>query len=364
MTSSDYNRIKFLLDESGLLNSNKLPHSFSSNFNFNGETILITGAAGSIGSELARQLVKSRFKNLVLVDNAESPLYHLFKEFENNPKIEFVLVDIRDDEAMTWLFQSFKPTIVIHTAAYKHVPVMEDNAYEAIKLNILATKTLADLAITFKVKKFVFISTDKAVNPIGVMGMSKRIAESYLNYLSSKKKTLFLTTRFGNVLGSSGSVLPIFLKQIESGTPLTVTSKETTRFFINLNKICRLLLEITSWDKPNSNLYTFNMGTPIKIIDLAKVLLNLTGEKNPIEIIGLRPGEKTHEEITSKEESLEPTMHLDIYKVSPKIEYSNEIATLHKLKLITPTMSNQEVKSILEDCIYKLQCSPTLLFAI
>ena len=254
--------------------------------------------------------------------------------------------------------------MVFHAAAYKHVPLMEDNAYEAVKLNILATKILADLSMLYGVKKFIFISTDKAVNPISIMGMSKRIAETYLNYLSSKKKTIFSITRFGNILGSSGSVLPIFLKQIELGKSLTVTDTETTRFFINKAKACRLILEIASWHKPSNNLFTFNMGSPIKVINLAKVLISLTAKNNAIEIVGLRPGEKVHEEIVSKEETLESTTHIDIFKVIPKAVRSNKTVTLQELKLITPTMANNEIKSILEGCIYQLQLSPTLLFAI
>ncbi len=293
-------------------------------------------------------------------------MYYLIKEFEidKNPNVEFAIADIRDEDAVKWLYETFRPTLIFHTAAYKHVPLMEDNAYESVKLNILATKTLADLAIAYKVKKFIFISTDKAVNPISVMGMSKRIAETYLNYLSVKKKTIFLITRFGNILGSSGSVLPLFLKQLESGSSLTVTNLETTRFFINKNKACRLILEIASWHKPDNNLFTFNMGTPIKIIDLAKVLISLKNKGNTIEIIGLRPGEKIHEEIVSSEETLESTTHLDIFKVNPKTVYSNKTVTLQELKHITPAMSNDKIKLILEDCICQLQRSPTLLFAI
>lgn len=364
MNDSDYNRIKDLLTESGLLNSKPLPSDFLSNYNFKDEIIMITGAAGSIGSELVRQLRNCTFKRLVLVDNAESPLYHLFKEFENDQNIEFALVDIRDKDAMTWLFETYKPTLIFHTAAYKHVSVMEDNAYEAVNLNVLATKTLADLSLSYNVKKFVFISTDKAVNPVSVMGMSKRIAESYLNYLNSKNKTVFLTTRFGNILGSNGSVLPIFLKQITSGKPLTVTHTEATRYFINKNKACQLILEIASWENPENYLYTFNMGTPIKVLDMAKILIDLTSENLDIIIIGLRAGEKIHEDITTKEESLQSTSHKDILGVSPNLDCSDEIVMLYDLKSITPKMTNGDIKSILEDCVNKLQCSPTLLFAI
>lgn len=369
MNPSKYSRIEHLLIESDLLNSEKKHLDYIAHNHFFNETILITGAAGSIGSELARQLIGSEFKNLILIDNSESPLSNLEKEFGDSEKsnINFVLIDVRDIQAMQWLFDTYRPTIVFHAAAYKHVPLMEDNAYEAVRLNILATKILADLSVSYSVKKFVFISTDKAVNPISVMGMTKRIAESYLNYLNETNKTIFLVTRFGNILGSSGSVLPILLKQINANRPLTITSKETSRFFIDKHKACNLILKIASFTKKDGYLFTFNMGDPIKIIDLAYVLLKFLNKENlykDIKIIGLRPGEKLHEQIVSRDEILEPANFSNILSVKPKIAYSDETINFQELMRISSKMTNEDIRLILEECVYKLQHSPTLLFAI
>jgi FlaA1/EpsC-like NDP-sugar epimerase len=251
MNISTTNQIKLLLKDSGLFPFIGKSKKIVSNFNFNNETILITGAAGSIGSELVKQLIDNNYKKLILVDIAESPLYSLIKdlEFKNTGKIDFIILNIKNKKSIKQLFKKHKPTLVFHTAAYKHVPLMENNPYEAIKLNIFGTKLLAKLSVKHKVKKFIFISTDKAVNPISVMGMSKYIAEKHLKYLSLKEKTEFIITRFGNIIGSNGSVLPLFKKQLETGNAITVTSKTISRYFINKYKACHLILEIASSKK-------------------------------------------------------------------------------------------------------------------
>jgi FlaA1/EpsC-like NDP-sugar epimerase len=316
------------------------------------DTILITGAAGSIGSELARQLVSSSYKRLILVDIAESPLYSVFKEFEHEDvsKIEFLLLNITEKDSVEYLFETYKPTLIFHAAAYKHVPLMEEHPYEAIKTNILATVLLADLSIKYNVKKFIFISTDKAVNPISVLGMSKNIAENYLTYLSQKNVTDFSITRFGNILGSNGSVLPLFIKQIEAGLPLTITSKTVTRYFINKKKACHLILQIATFNRYRSGIFTFNMGKPIKVIDLAKSLISIYEKHNEtikIKITGLRPGEKLHEAMIWDEEELLPTENKDILLVNNKNKLEYKSLDFNPLINVTPYHSPQDIKAVL-----------------
>ncbi len=352
MNKSTSNHIDQLLIDSGLFPTKKIQQKLKS-FDFSDETILITGAAGSIGSGLTKQLITCRYKKLILVDVAESPLYDLIKdlEFEDTKNIDFRLLNITEEQSLQHLFETYKPTLIFHTAAYKHVPLMEGNPYEAIKLNILGTKLLVDLSIEYSVKKFIFISTDKAVNPISIMGMSKRIAENYLNHLSTKSKTQFITTRFGNILGSNGSVLPLFKKQIELCIPLTVTNDSISRYFISKSKACALILEITAFNNQTSCTYTFNMGEPIKIIDLAERLVVFSGnlaEKTEIKITELRPGEKLHENIVSKNETLTPTEHEDILLVKLKEGVEPKIINFTELVNITPKMPHSEIKSILE----------------
>ncbi|HEY5688272.1 MAG TPA: polysaccharide biosynthesis protein [Yeosuana sp.] len=342
--------IRKLLEDGSLLtkDNNDLP---SVHFDFSEDTILITGAAGTIGSGLTKLLLNCPFKNLMLLDNAESPLYYLQKEFEafQKPNVHFVLADIRDEASMQELFSEFKPSLIFHTAAYKHVPMMEANPYEAVKLNILATKSLADLALLNKTKKLVFISTDKAVNPISIMGLTKRVCERYLMDLNSKNKTKFLITRFGNILGSNGSLIPLFNMQLEMGRPLTVTSPEVTRYFINKLKACQHILEISNEAHWKHALFTFNMGKPIKIIELAKAFLEFNGheiQKN-IEFIGLRPGEKLHEEMISDSEILKSTSYKDILYVLEKTHQQKNSIDLESLKKITPNDKVYRIKAIL-----------------
>ncbi|WP_052825930.1 SDR family NAD(P)-dependent oxidoreductase [Neotamlana nanhaiensis] len=317
--------------------------------NFTEEVILITGAAGSIGSALAKQLTNSTYKKLVLVDIAESPLYELIKDLENQNTLnmEFVILNITDEASLKKVFEKYKPTILFHAAAYKHVPLMESNPFEAVKLNIFGTKLLADLAITFKVKKFIFISTDKAVNPISIMGLTKLIAEHYLNFLSENKNTKFLITRFGNILGSNGSVVPLLKKQIDFNLPLTVTNKEISRYFISKESACALILKIAETEN-SSNTFTFNMGEPIKIIDLAKRMIHLAklNENYPIKITGLRPGEKLNEEIINNYEKLNPSKNPDIFIVENSKRKIKPI-DFSKLNQMDLALSAKEIKDIL-----------------
>ena len=277
----------------------------------NGKIVMVTGAAGSIGSEIVTQLCKFKIKKIIIVDASEEGLYQLEMKITENihnfniKNIEIILADITNLVRMKGVFERFQPDIIYHAAAYKHVPLMENNPTEAIKTNVKGTMILADLSVEYKVDKFVMVSTDKAVNPTNVMGASKRIAEIYVQSLSNfikenkTSETKFITTRFGNVLGSSGSVIPRFKKQIDAGGPITVTHPEITRYFMTIPESCQLVLEAGNMGK-GGEIFIFDMGKSIKIIDLAKKMIRLSGLTlgKDIQIIysGLRPGEKIHEE--------------------------------------------------------------------
>jgi FlaA1/EpsC-like NDP-sugar epimerase len=285
-----------------------------------GKRVMITGGAGSIGSEIVRQIMDFNPYKIIILDQAESPLHSLHLEIseeDTDVKIRTVLADIRDYTALEMVFEKFKPDFVYHAAAYKHVPLMEENPSQAIFTNVLGTKNLADLSKKYLVEKFVMVSTDKAVNPSSVMGASKRIAEKYvqsLNYhlVNSNKKnaTKFITTRFGNVLGSNGSIVPLFTKQIQEGGPITITHPEIIRYFMTIPEACQLVLEAGAMGN-GGEIYIFDMGEPVKIIDLAKKMIRLAGfipDKDiNIKIIGLRPGEKLFEELLSDASKTLPT---------------------------------------------------------
>jgi len=282
------------------------------------KVILITGAAGSIGSELARQCLRFKPKKLYLLDQAESPLHELDLEFgdrHSGVPYEVVMADVRNSGRMANVFRTFQPQIVFHAAAYKHVPMMENNPSESLLTNVLGTKIAADLSDEFKVERFVFVSTDKAVNPTNVMGASKRIAEIYIQSLGTKSSTKFITTRFGNVLGSNGSVIPRFKKQIETGGPITITHPEITRYFMTIPEASQLVLEAASMGK-GGEIFVFDMGESVKIVDLARKMIQLVGlkEGKDISIIytGLRPGEKLYEELLANAENTLPTHHAQI----------------------------------------------------
>ena len=286
--------------------------------------VLITGAAGSIGSEIVRQVIQYNPSKIILVDQAESPLYEIEMELHdkyNTQPYEIIIGDIRNKGRMENVFTTFKPQIVFHAAAYKHVPMMENNPSESILTNIYGTKVVADLAVKFNVEQFVMVSTDKAVNPTNVMGASKRIAEIYIQSLNNKSTTKFITTRFGNVLGSNGSVIPRFREQIERGGPITITDANITRFFMTIPEACQLVLEAGIMGK-GGEIFIFDMGQSIKILDLAKKMIQLSGLEldKDIKIVftGLRPGEKLYEELLANEENTVPTHHNQIMIASVK----------------------------------------------
>lgn len=278
----------------------------------NEKVVLITGAAGSIGSEICRQVLHYNPKQVIMVDQAESPMYDFQFELNNTPdlislrsKMVFIIANVKDKLRMEEIFSEYKPQIVYHAAAYKHVPFMEENAYEAVFVNVFGTKNIADLSVKYGAEKFVMISTDKAVNPTNVMGATKRIAEIYTQ--SRNSNTKFVTTRFGNVLGSNGSVVPLFRKQLEQGGPLTVTDKRIIRYFMTIPEACSLVLEAGSIGE-DDDIFVFDMGQPVKIWDLADKMRHLA-KKPYIEIkeIGLRPGEKLYEELLAHKENTIPT---------------------------------------------------------
>jgi len=320
--------------------------------------ILITGAAGSIGSELARQCHQFNPKALILLDQSESPLYDLdleFKEKLNSHTHEVVIGDVRNKERLTNVFKTFKPQIVFHAAAYKHVPMMENNPSESILTNVLGTKIAADLSSEFNVEKFVMVSTDKAVNPTNVMGASKRIAEIYIQSLGTTSSTKFITTRFGNVLDSNGSVIPRFKKQIEHGGPITITHPEITRFFMTIPESCQLVLEAGCMGL-GGEIFVFDMGQSVKIIDLARKMIKLSGlrEEKDIKIIftGLRPGEKLFEELLSSSENSLPTHHQQILigRVK-KYEFKEVNNFINELILLFNTQNNELIVSKMKEII-------------
>ncbi|MEK6153525.1 nucleoside-diphosphate sugar epimerase/dehydratase [Flavobacteriaceae bacterium 3-367] len=305
-------QIEDLLDRAPInITNSKIPQELRD------RVVIVTGGAGSIGSELVRQICKFQYKSLIIVDQAESALYDLQQELKQNGHFNFmaIVADIRDKNRMNHIFQEYKPNLVFHAAAYKHVPLMEYNSYEAIKINIAGTKVIADLSLNHKVDKFVFVSTDKAVNPSNVMGATKRIAEMYISCMQQEGKTKFITTRFGNVLGSNGSVIPLFKKQIEKGGPLTVTDKNVTRFFMTIPEASQLVLEAGAMGD-GGEIFLFDMGESVKIFNLAQNMIKLSGLRYPedidIKITGLRPGEKLYEELLANGENTLPTYHKKI----------------------------------------------------
>lgn len=303
----------------------------------NDKIILITGAAGSIGSELVRQLAQFKPKLLLVFDMAETPLHNLRLEMERSfPDLKFIPIigDVRNKNRLDFVFRTYHPQIVYHAAAYKHVPLMEENPCEAILVNVMGTMNLSNYALRYHVENFVMISTDKAVNPTNIMGASKRIAEIYVQSLARESKkngsTIdFVTTRFGNVLGSNGSVIPYFKEQIEKGGPVTVTHPDIIRYFMTIPEACRLVLEAASFGN-TGEIYVFDMGSPVKIVDLAKRMIELAGyvpnRDINIEFIGLRPGEKLFEELLNDKETAIPTKHEKITIASVR-QYDFEMVT-------------------------------------
>lgn len=326
------------------------------------KTILITGAAGSIGSEIVQQLLNFNYGKLILVDNSETPVFFLrsyCNSFNHLKNVEILVCDITDTEKMEEVFSTYKPQLVYHAAAYKHVPIMEENPQAAIKVNIQGTRLLADLSVKHNVEKFVMISTDKAVNPTGVMGASKRIAEIYVQSLNFHQKcTKFITTRFGNVLGSKGSVIPIFKRQIENGGPITVTHPDITRYFMTIPEACQLVLTAGAVSN-GGEIFIFDMGQPVKIYDLAVKMIKLSGlvlgKDIEIRFSGLREGEKLYEELLANQEN---TIQTDYKKIMianvRRYEYesvSQEIAQLIALKNSDPFVIVKKMKEIVPEFI-------------
>ncbi len=322
------------------------------------KVILVTGAAGSIGSELARQILRFNPKKVILLDNAESPLHEMELELSEKyapQKFEVVMGDVRNPDRMRNVFNTFKPQLVYHAAAYKHVPMMENNPSESILTNVLGTKITANLAVEFNIEKFVLISTDKAVNPTNVMGASKRIAEIYTQSLGKKSTVKFITTRFGNVLGSNGSVIPRFRKQIEQGGPITVTDANITRYFMTIAEACSLVLEAGCMGI-GGEIFVFDMGKQVKIVDLARKMIQLSGlvENRDIKIVytGLRPGEKLYEELLASAENTMPTHHPQILIGKVKQYNFEEInQKIESLISLFDTQNNANIVAAMKDLV-------------
>jgi len=313
------------------------------------KVILVTGAAGSIGSGLVKQIGNYQPKTIILLDQAESALYDLQQELQAKGNLfpfDIVIGDIRNKDRLTRVFEFYKPEYVFHAAAYKHVPLMENNPSEAVLTNVKGTKNLVDLALEYGVQKFVMISTDKAVNPTNVMGASKRVAEIYAQTKNQLGQTKFVTTRFGNVLGSNGSVIPLFQKQIEQGGPLTITDERITRFFMTIPEACQLVLEAGSMGQ-GGEIFVFDMGKSVKIIDLAKKMIQLSGlelgKDIEIKVTGLRPGEKLYEELLASEENTIPTHNPQILIAKTKENSQEQLKAVEELIHLFDSQQNEQI---------------------
>ena len=339
------------------------------------KVVMVTGAAGSIGGELCRQISKMNSAQLLLVDNAETPLHNIkleiidrekrvrkLSEEEISSRYKFIIGDVRDVKRMDLVFKTYKPQIVFHAAAYKHVPLMESNPCEAIMANVFGTKNVADCAVRYGVEKMIMVSTDKAVNPTNVMGCSKRIAEIYVQSLSKaiiagkvKGSTKFITTRFGNVLGSNGSVIPLFRQQIMKGGPVTVTHKDVIRYFMTIPEACNLVLEAATMGK-GFEIFVFDMGKPVKISDLAKKMITLAGfvpdEDIKIVYTGLRPGEKLYEELLNSKENTIPTDNGKIFVAKVRdYELADVEAQFERLNAVAKEMMKIETVKIMKEIV-------------
>ena len=326
-----------------------------------GKRVMITGAAGSIGSEIVRQVASFNPYNLVLIDQAETPLHDIRLELQTKwmeIKAETIVADISNATRMEQVFWEYRPQYVFHAAAYKHVPMMEDNASEAIQNNVTGTRILADLSVKYKAEKFVMISTDKAVDPSNVMGCSKRICEIYVQSLAKKleregsKIPQFITTRFGNVLGSNGSVIPLFRKQIEKGGPVTVTHPDIIRYFMTIPEACRLVLEAGSMGN-GGEIYIFDMGKPVKILDLAKQMISLSGKTDiQIKFTGLRHGEKLYEVLLNDKEHTKPTYNEKIMIADVReYDYEDVKVKIHELEEVAATYDQMKIVEKMKELV-------------
>lgn len=326
-----------------------------------GKRVMITGAAGSIGSEIMRQVASFNPYKLILVDQAETPLHDIRLELQDRWRdidVETIIADISNVTRMEEIFRRYKPQYIFHAAAYKHVPMMEDNVSESIQVNVYGTRTVADLAVKYGAEKFVMISTDKAVNPTNVMGCSKRICEIYVQSLAKKllaeggHVTQFITTRFGNVLGSNGSVIPRFRDQIQRGGPVTVTHPEIIRYFMTIPEACRLVLEAGSMGN-GGEIYIFDMGKPVRIVDLAKRMISLSGRTDvKIEFTGLRHGEKLYEELLNVKELTKPTYHEKIMIATVReYDYDEVNERIQKLIDVSYTYDQMKIVAAMKDIV-------------
>lgn len=324
------------------------------------KTVLISGAGGSIGSELCRQVLRQHPKRLVVVDNSEYNVFKLEQAFSKMPlscPIDYYLTDICDGPGIWKLIRSYQPNTIFHAAAFKHVPMLEDQLRAAIRNNVLGTHTLAQAAVVHGVEKFVLVSTDKAVNPSNVMGVSKRMAEMVCQHFNMQQKTRFITVRFGNVLGSRGSVLETFKAQLERGGPLTVTHPEVTRFFMTLQEACQLILQAFTMGH-GGELFVLDMGEPIKIRYMAEQIIRLAGkplEEIPIEYVGLRPGEKLYEELFHKREHLQTTTHNKILKAQPReVDSTRFEMWIQRLQHAVAEFNHTELQTIVREMVPEL----------
>ena len=333
------------------------------------KVVLITGAAGSIGSELARQINNYDYKHLILLDQAESGIYDVQQEFKQNKIKNFscLVADIRDKSRMKNLFDTYQIQIIYHAAAYKHVPLMEESPYEAVQVNVLGSKQIMDVALKYNVEKFVMVSTDKAVNPTNVMGATKRVAEMYASYCAKQNKTQFIATRFGNVLGSNGSVIPLFKNQIAKGGPLTVTHADITRYFMTIPEACQLVLEAGVMGK-GGEVFVFDMGKSVKIFDLAKKMIQLSGFNYPdeidIKIVGLRQGEKLYEELLNDSENVHTTHHPKIMIAEVKSNNESVIITSFKKFESLSNLSNDEIVKCLKNMVPEYKSKNSIFSAL
>jgi FlaA1/EpsC-like NDP-sugar epimerase len=318
------------------------------------KTIVVTGAAGSIGSEIVRQLQNYSYKRLILIDQAETPSFYLDNELKNKfhaSRYKLIISDVTNEQKMDYIFRKYRPEIVFHAAAYKHVPIMESNPHEAFRVNVGGTKVISDLAIKYRTEKFVMISSDKAVNPTNVMGATKKVCELLVHAQARKSdiKTKFVTTRFGNVLGSNGSVIPVFKKQIAEGGPVTITDPQITRFFMTITEACQLVLE-AGFMGNGGEIFIFDMGRPIKILDIATKLIHLSGlvpyEDIDIVFTGLRPGEKLYEELFSESEQQLPTHNPKI--TIARVAEADYKSIIPKINTILETIYDKSASEVIE----------------